>query len=232
MESVSIDGAVGSNGLLLREGQFEGKAPSAWLHSKRCEHELWSSGINVKEAMISMYKTLANRGVVITLLLVGLVLQIGCTSTPEPLREGPTKSPDPAQVRAAPEQYVGMTVRWGGVIVDVENGVAQSVVQVVSRPLSSSARPQETDQTSGRFLVRISGFVDPVDYAAGREFTVTGVLEGVEQRDIGDYRYTFPVVRASGYHLWPLRPPPMPDSYYYSPFYNPWYPYGPYPYYP
>lgn len=231
MESAPIDGG-GINGCCFEMDMVKGKASSAWLHLERCEGELWSSRINVKEAMISMYKTLANRGVVITLLLVGLVLQSGCTSTPEPLREGPKQSPDPAQVRAAPEQYAGMTVRWGGVIVAVENGATQSVVQVVSRPLSSSARPQETDQTSGRFLVRISGFVDPVDYAAGREFTVTGVLEGMEQRNIGDYRYTFPVVRASGYHLWPLRPPPMPDPYYYSPFYNPWYPYGPYPYYP
>jgi starvation-inducible outer membrane lipoprotein len=50
----------------------------------------------------------------------------------------------------------------------------------------------------------------------------------VEQRNIGTYRYSYPVIRATSHHLWPLRPPPLPDPYY-SPFQHPWYPYGPYP---
>lgn len=168
---------------------------------------------------------------VTALLLTGLAWLTGCVSLPESLRSGPQQSPDPAQVRAAPQQYKGMSVRWGGVIVTVENGPEQSVVEVVSRPLSDSARPRQTDETAGRFLVRINGFVDPVDYVAGRELTVVGTLEGVEQRDIGTYRYSYPLVQATSHYLWPLRPPPMPDPYYYySPFYDPWYPYGPYRY--
>ncbi|HEY0633751.1 MAG TPA: Slp family lipoprotein [Gammaproteobacteria bacterium] len=165
------------------------------------------------------------------LVTVALLLLAGCVSPPEPLRDAPPQSPEPAQVRAAPEQYTGMRVRWGGVIVVVENGPAESVVEVVSRPLSESARPLDTDATSGRFLATISGFVDPVDYAAGREITVVGVLEGAEQRDIGTYRYNYPRVRVARHYLWSPRLPPVPDPYYYSPFYYPWYPYGPY-YYP
>lgn len=173
---------------------------------------------------------LSHKGITAALLLAGLVWLTGCMSLPEPLRDGPKQSPDPAQVQAAPGQYAGMTVRWGGVIVAVENGPAQSMVQVVSRPLSKSARPLETDQTSGRFLVSISGFIDPVDYSAGREITIIGVLEGMEERNIGTYRYTYPRVKATNHYLWPLRPPPIQDPYFYSPFYYPWYPYGPYPY--
>lgn len=163
-------------------------------------------------------------------LLAGAALLAGCASVPEPLRDGPEQSPTPEQVRAAPEQYAGMRLRWGGVIVAVENGPVQSVVQVVARPLARDTRPQQTDQTAGRFLVRITGFIDPVDYAAGRELTIVGVLEGVEQRDVGAYRYRYPVVGATAHYLWPRRMPPAPDPYFYSPFYDPWYPYGPYPY--
>ncbi len=176
-------------------------------------------------------RNLLPRGTAAALLLVAVAWLAGCVSVPEPLRSGPQQSPDPAQVRAAPEQYAGMGVRWGGVIVAVENGAAQSEVEVVARPLSGSARPLLTDATAGRFLARISGFIDPVDYAAGREITVVGVVEGVEQRDIGAYRYSYPRVKVTSHHLWPVRLPPVQDPYFYSPFYYPWYPYGPY-YYP
>ncbi|HEY0720437.1 MAG TPA: Slp family lipoprotein, partial [Gammaproteobacteria bacterium] len=57
---------------------------------------------------------------VTALLLTGLAWLTGCVSLPESLRSGPQQSPDPAQVRAAPQQYKGMSVRWGGVIVTVE----------------------------------------------------------------------------------------------------------------
>ena len=180
-------------------------------------------------AMKQLRHSPAHKGISTAVVLAVLAMLAGCASVPEVLRGGPEKGPDPTQVRTTPKQYAGMTVRWGGVIVDVENGPAQSLVQVVSRPLSTNARPLETDQTWGRFVARITGFIDPVDYAAGREITVVGVLEGTEQRNIDAYPYSYPVVRATGYYLWPLRLPPVPDPFYYSPFYSPWYPY-PYPY--
>ena len=167
----------------------------------------------------------------IVALLLGIVAGLaGCASVPEPLRGGPQQSPDPAMVRASPEQYAGVMVRWGGVIVTVKNEAAQSLVQVVSRPLGESTRPLETDESWGRFFASISSFIDPVDYAAGREITVIGVIDGVEQHDIGTYRYSYPLVRATAHYLWPVRLPPVQDPYYYSPFYRPWHPYGLYPY--
>jgi len=162
------------------------------------------------------------------LILLTMLWLAGCAATPEPLRDAPAHSPDLAQVQAAPQQYVGTTVRWGGIITAVDNGATESEVQLVARPLSAGGRPLETDQTGGRFLVRITGFLDPVVYATGRELTVVGRVDGVEQRNIGTYRYSYPVIRATSHHLWPLRPPPLPDPYY-SPFQHPWYPYGPYP---
>lgn len=172
----------------------------------------------------------AHQGIASLVMVAGVAWLAGCASVPEAVRDAPDLSPDPTLVRAAPKQYVGTTVRWGGIIVSVENGPVSSAVQIVSRPLDKSTRPHETDQTLGRFIAHISGFIDPVDYAAGREITVTGIVEGMEQREIGAYPYSYPVVRATGYYLWPLRPPPVADPYFYSPFYRPWYPYEPYPY--
>ncbi len=179
---------------------------------------------------MNLYRYLPTVDLAATLLLAGLVLLSGCASVPEPVREGPRQSPDPVVVQASPEQYAGMTVRWGGVIVSVENGQAESEVEVVSRPLGDDTRPLDTDQTSGRFLVRTQDFLDPMDYTAGREITVVGILDGIEQRNIGAHRYAYPVVKATGYYLWPVIIY-VPDPYYYSPFYDPWYPFGPY-YYP
>ncbi len=165
-----------------------------------------------------------------------LVLLTGCASMPEPLRDGPEHGPDPAQVRAASAQYMGMAVRWGGMIARVDNGPAESVVEIVARPLSGSGRPRETDQTAGRFLARITGFIDPAVYATGREFTLVGTIEGTERRNIGEHPYTYPVVRATGHYLWPARPALTQEPFYHPPFhrwpyyYDPWYPYGPYPY--
>lgn len=168
------------------------------------------------------------------LLLTGLLLLAGCSTTPEVLRGTAQQEPDPAQVRAAPGRHIGATVRWGGIIAAVDNGPTESVIQIVARPLSRSGRPLETDASAGRFLLRIDGFVDPVVYANGRELTAVGHITGVEQRNIGAYPYSYPVLHASSHHLWALRPPPAPEPFYYPPYpyHRPWYPYGPYPYWP
>ncbi len=156
----------------------------------------------------------------------------GCASIPTPIRDAPEQGPSPAEVRAAPQRFAGTVVRWGGVIAGVENRADGSVVAVVSRPLSGVARPEESDETAGRFLVDIKQFIDPVVYATGREFTVVGRVSGVERRKIGAYDYTFPLVQATGYYLWPKRVPAAREPCCYGPFYpwpyyDPWFPYGP-----
>lgn len=165
-------------------------------------------------------------------LLWWLTLLAGCSTTPESLRDTVEQAPDPAQVRAAPERHIGASVRWGGIIAAVDNGPTESVVVIVARPLSRSGRPLETDASAGRFLLRIDGFIDPVVYGNGRELSAVGRVIGVEQRNIGAYPYSYPVLHADSHHLWPLRPPPTPDPFYYPPYHRPWYPYGPYPYWP
>src|SRR3569623_722142 len=128
-------------------------------------------------------------------------------------------------VRGHVQQYIGTDVRWGGSIVKVENRPAETVLEIVARPLQDYGRPAEVGESSGRFLARYSGFLDPMIYTKGRSVTVVGKIAGEEQRPIDKYTYGFPVVAIENYYLWE----PLPSMPAYQPpyFYDPWWPYPP-----
>ncbi|ABI57760.1 Slp family lipoprotein [Alkalilimnicola ehrlichii MLHE-1] len=167
--------------------------------------------------------------VLIALMLV--LLLAGCApGAPEPIRSAPPEAPDLAEARADPDAHAGRTVRWGGVIAEVRNRSDHTELEVVARRLQVGGRPAERDDDSpGRFLARVPGFLDPAIHAPGRAITVVGTFEGLREQAVGDYRYTFPWVRVEVYHLWPEREPV--PSYRRDPFYDPWYDpwYGPFP---
>ncbi|MCG5500752.1 Slp family lipoprotein [Ectothiorhodospira lacustris] len=168
--------------------------------------------------------------------LLGGVLLAGCASRPPAvIADVPEAIPALMVVRADPDAWLGREVRWGGVIAGVENRQDHTVVEVVSRPLDGRGRPRQVDVSEGRFLAHVQGFLDPLVYVEGREFTVTGRVEGVVHRPIGEYRYAFPLILTTGTHLWSPRPEPTRDPYhhypppFHSPLYDPWYPfYHPY----
>ena len=131
-------------------------------------------------------------------------------------------------VRADVDRYTGHKVRWGGTISSVQNKATDTWVEVVGRRLGSYGRPQVTDQSEGRFLVRIDGFLDSAIYRVNRPITVYGILAGSVAGNIGEYSYTYPLVGAYSHYLWnDYEPPARYSRYYYG------YPYGyyPYPYY-
>jgi outer membrane lipoprotein len=164
-------------------------------------------------------------------LLLGLLLA-GCASDlPRAIREAPAEDIRPAQALGNPEGVRGAAVRWGGAIAAVENRRDETWLEVVERPLARDGQPRNTDQSGGRFLARVSGFVDPVVYAQGRLITITGNLETPTTRAVGDYPYRYPVVGVTDLYLWPKEPEAV-HHHYYSPYwYDPWYPWGyPYPY--
>jgi len=162
-------------------------------------------------------------------MMMGLVLLTalgGCASRiPPQIREAPANSPTEQVVRGHVQQFVGTPVRWGGSIGAVENRAAETWVEIVSRPLQGNGRPEEELDSSGRFLARYTGFLDPMIFTKGRLITVTGKVEGEEQRPIGKFVYSFPVVAIGSYYLWP----PLPPAPRYPPSYwnDPWWP-GPY----
>jgi outer membrane lipoprotein len=166
--------------------------------------------------------------------LIFIAMLSACASgIPRPISEPPPVKTSVAEARTDIERLRGTQVRWGGKIAGVENHPTETWIDIVELPLSRYGRPQETDRSGGRFIARIEGFLDPHVYTSGRQITVAGTLEKTLSRAIGDYPYTYPVVKTEVHHLWsPLED--MPPRYYYDPYwYDPWYPWGypPYPYY-
>ncbi len=127
------------------------------------------------------------------------------------------------EVQKDPQPYIGKTVLWGGVIVETTNTGHEAVVIIRKTDLDYEKRPTNVDRSTGRFLVRYAGFLDPEIYRAGREMTVLGEIVGKEIRPIGNLPYPYPIVLAKEIHLWERLPQ-------YQPFYPPWY-WEPYPYY-
>ena len=150
----------------------------------------------------------------------------GCSSpVPKEIRERPPGDLRLAQVLGNPQSHLGDRVRWGGHIVAVENAERETHVILVSRPLDYRGRPEDTDQSSGRFLARFDDFRDPATYQEGRVLTVAGVLVPAVIRPVGDYPYRYPVVRVETAYLWPPLPD-YPPGYYWYPYCSPFY--GPY----
>jgi outer membrane lipoprotein len=98
----------------------------------------------------------------------------------------------------------GEAVRWGGVIVRSTNLKDRTELEVLAYPLASrSARPDTGAAAGPRFLVRHGGYLETVDYAAGREVTVLGTVRAPQAGSVGEVAYTYPVLEASRVYLWP-----------------------------
>ncbi len=138
------------------------------------------------------------------ILSLSLLTLAGCASNvPRDIQDAPAENPTIRDVRNNIDRYTGSSVRWGGTIASVENRQNETWVEVVARELGRYGRPRDSDNSYGRFLVRINQFVDPQVYAEGRELTVAGVVESRIVREIGEHPYTYPLVRANSYYLWP-----------------------------
>ena len=158
------------------------------------------------------------------LLLLVLILP-ACAGVPESLRGDYPAIPTVEAVQSQPEAYLGQNVRWGGVIIDIENRSDHSVLEILAYPLDKSARPKLDKGSLGRFLLRMKGFIDPATYLHKREVSAVGTIKAIETRKIGEFAYRYPVLEGHALHLWPERQEIEPD------FYDPWYPWYPYPWY-
>ena len=134
--------------------------------------------------------------------LAAAVLLAGCVSTPKAL-QGEFSLVEPGQ--AAREGRVGERVRWGGRIVSVEPQASRTCFEVVGVRLGRDGRPLARDQSSGRFLACRDGFYEPAIFQPGREVTITGRLDGHEDRKVGEYDYRYPRLAADVVFLWPER---------------------------
>ena len=139
------------------------------------------------------------------IIAVMVLLLNACAITPpfsQDLLSGVNISLQPEQ--AAKEDVLDEAVMWGGVIVNATNSPDHTDFAVLFYPLDRSQRPDRGQPAKNRFIVRYPGYLETMVYAPGREITVLGKLQGVEEGKVGDAPYRFPVLKAERIHLWPV----------------------------
>jgi len=141
----------------------------------------------------------ARGGVTAALLASGLLL--GACASPPIETEVAADARRPDAVAAEPETASG-DVLWGGVVIDARNTDTESRLEILAYPLDRRQRPQTGRAPEGRFLILAEGYLEPVDYAAGRLVTVLGALDGVREARVDEARLLYPAVRSSALHLW------------------------------
>ncbi|KFZ31621.1 starvation-inducible protein [Pseudidiomarina salinarum] len=129
-----------------------------------------------------------------------------CSAVPDELAVAENKTlVSYASALQQPEQAVGKTARWGGLIASVRNTDDGTIIEVVNFELTNWGRPIVSGESNGRFRARLDGFVDPMVYKEGRSVTFTGTIQQPEEGKIDEYRYLFPVLDVTGKFLWKER---------------------------
>lgn len=157
--------------------------------------------------------------------VVFAVMLTGCASrVPQLIRQVPKPNPTLADALASSDPQ-NQPVRWGGAILAVVNHPNDTEIEILTRKLGRYGKPVDSDETQGRFLARVDGFLDPAIYAQGRLLTVYGLIDSWENRNVGEKSYRYPLIKVQTHYLWPKEP----ENVY--PAYDP-YGYGPYGFYP
>lgn len=161
------------------------------------------------------------------LLSVCLLLS-ACSNLPLAIKNPPPLDISYIQATQDIAKYKNAPVRWGGVIIDVENEQNFSLVQMLCYPLNGDGKPQTDQPNEGRVLIKSPEFLDPAVYTKDTELTVAGILIGDLERTIGKKVMRLPMILATTLYRWPVY---VRDNYYdrFDYGYNPYY--GGYPYY-
>ena len=101
-----------------------------------------------------------------------------------------------------PDAWKGKIVLLGGQIIATTVTANETWIEVLEKPLDYQQKPSDTDQSSGRFIVRFQGFLDPAIYASGRKLTVAGQVDGKDVRPLKEFSYTYPVLTSRELYLW------------------------------
>lgn len=135
--------------------------------------------------------------------LLACLLLSACSTLPPAIKDAPMYDISYSQASQAINTYKNAPVRWGGVIVDIENEQNFSLLQVLYYPLSGSGKPQLDEAYEGRFAIKSAAFLDPAIYAKNTAITVAGTLAGDIERTIGKKTMRLPLISATTLHLWP-----------------------------
>ena len=130
-------------------------------------------------------------------LLLACLLLSACTGLPSAVENAPAMQLSYQQVSQDINNHKDTPVRWGGVIISVENQEQASLMQVVFHSLDYSGRPQLHKPGEGRFVVKSAEFLDPAIYAKDKEITVAGVITGDIERTVGKRIIQVPLLSAT-----------------------------------
>lgn len=122
-------------------------------------------------------------------------------------KDPPPAVATPAEIAEQPERYHGADVVWGGKIVGVRNFADTTEVEVVAYPLDHAQRPDQNAPALGRFVIALPGYVEPLDFPAGRFVTLRGHVAGTRTARIDERDQVFPLVADATVHLWPVNFP-------------------------
>ncbi len=139
----------------------------------------------------------------ITPLLI-LLLAGGCSSKPVLPTEGANRELTAKQVIDAGKSMRGTRILWGGVIISSANLEGRTRLEILSYPLNSELRPVTDKPAGNRFLAYHTGYLETVDYAAGRQVSIVGVIRDAEESRLGEHSYHYPAIDAEKVHLWPV----------------------------
>jgi outer membrane lipoprotein len=164
----------------------------------------------------------------LALLLAGLAAGCAGANHISPALRAEAVPVDFRELVADPDRFKGETVILGGVILESEPGPEGTLLTILQTRTEEGERPGEAETSQGRFMALAKGFLDPELYAAGRQVTVAGKVEGKRTAQVKGFSYTYPLIAAEQVYLWPL-PEGYGYPYYpsYYPYYYPWYP-GPF----
>lgn len=144
-----------------------------------------------------------------------VLLALGCVSgVSGQARSQVTYRGSFTEVQKAPEKYRGEVVMLGGKVIETKTDPTLSEIVVLQLPLGGNDRPEDTDRSEGRYLIRSDQFLDPAIYPKDGLLTVVGRLSGAEVRSIGGFQYTYPVVQAMEIRPWERRDKTSPGVHF------------------
>jgi outer membrane lipoprotein len=120
------------------------------------------------------------------------------------------------EVETNPGRYQGITVIWGGAILQNRLGEEGSILEILHEPLNAGGRPYLPAGQAGRiqghserFFVLLAPTMDPVLYERSLEVTVAGEIVGEKKSSSDEGDLSYPLLRAREIHVW--QPRRMPD---------------------
>src|SRR5206468_9274725 len=156
-----------------------------------------------------------------------------------------------ADLRSAPNNYVGRTVMMSGLALNSRRVKDGTEIEVLQLPTDRGLTPSDRKSKSeGRFLaVQSTGFLDPAVIEKDSPLTVVGEVRGATTKQLDDGEYLYPVLDIKHLINWNDLRSRDRDGYYdsdyygrYGGYYGPWSswyygfgspflgPYGRYPY--